>query len=52
MEAIKRFMKGDLPNPGRLEERVTAGINLLLSGQLNHKKKEYKFGFGIGVGGP
>ena len=20
MEAIKRFMKGDLPNPGRLEE--------------------------------
>ena len=25
-------------------------VNLLLSGQLNHKKKEYKFGFGLAIG--
>ena len=34
-----------------LEERVTPGVNLLLSSQLNHKKKEYKFGVGLNVGG-
>ena len=34
-----------------LEERVQPGISLLLSGQLNHKKKDYKFGVGLCVGG-
>ena len=34
-----------------MEERVSPGISLVLSGQLNHKKKDYKFGFGLIVGG-
>jgi len=25
-------------------------MNLMLSGQLNHKKKDYKFGFGVVIG--
>lgn len=33
-----------------LEERVSPGVNLQLSGQLNHKKNDYKFGFGLAVG--
>lgn len=49
---FKGLIQSDSSCSAVLEERVTAGINLLLSGQLNHKKKEYKFGFGIGVGGP
>ena len=33
-----------------LEERVSPGINLTLSGNLNHKKKEHKFGIGLQCG--
>jgi len=33
-----------------LEERINPNINLTLSGQLNHKKKDYKFGFGLTIG--
>ena len=28
-----------------------SGINLILSGSLNHKKKDYKFGCGLTIGG-
>ena len=28
-----------------------SGINLVLSGSLNHKKKDYKFGCGLTIGG-
>ena len=34
-----------------LEERIQPGVSMLFSGMLNHKKKDYKFGFGLIVGG-
>ena len=34
-----------------LEERINPGVSLLLSSQLNHKKKDYKFGIGLSIGG-
>lgn len=33
-----------------LEERLNAGVNLLFSAELDHYKKDYKFGFGLAVG--
>ena len=36
-------------NP-HLEPVTLTQVNLLLSGQLNHKKKDYKFGFGLAIG--
>ncbi|KFK39326.1 hypothetical protein AALP_AA3G230100 [Arabis alpina] len=33
-----------------LEERLSMGLNFLLSAELDHKKKDYKFGFGLTVG--
>ena len=33
-----------------LEERINAGINFVLSAELDHPKKDYKFGFGMVVG--
>ena len=38
------------PTNAVLEERVSPGINLTLSGNLNHKKKEHKFGIGLQCG--
>ena len=35
---------------GYLEERINAGINFVLSAELDHHKKDYKFGFGMVVG--
>lgn len=29
-----------------LEERVNMGVNFVLSAELDHSKKDYKFGFG------
>ncbi len=33
-----------------LEERVNVGVNFILSAELDHWKKDYKFGFGMTVG--
>ncbi|KAL7081851.1 hypothetical protein ACP275_14G064400 [Erythranthe tilingii] len=33
-----------------LEERFNMGLNFLLSAEIDHKKKDYKFGFGLTVG--
>ncbi|KAL8232971.1 hypothetical protein R6Q57_002749 [Mikania cordata] len=33
-----------------LEERLTMGLNFILSAEIDHKKKNYKFGFGLTVG--
>ncbi|WJX23788.1 hypothetical protein P8452_12977 [Trifolium repens] len=30
-----------------LEERLNMGLNVILSEELDHKKKDYKFGFGL-----
>ncbi|XP_021761841.1 mitochondrial import receptor subunit TOM40-1-like [Chenopodium quinoa] len=35
---------------GFLEERLNLGLTFLLSAELDHKKKDYKFGFGFTVG--
>ncbi|KAF3457385.1 hypothetical protein FNV43_RR02042 [Rhamnella rubrinervis] len=33
-----------------LEERLNMGLNFILSAEIDHKKKDYKFGFGLAVG--
>eukprot|EP00897_Mesotaenium_endlicherianum_P010612 jgi/Mesen1/957/ME000012S00504 len=33
-----------------LEERLNAGVNLIFSAEVDHWKKDYKFGFGMTVG--
>ncbi|XP_065868693.1 mitochondrial import receptor subunit TOM40-1 [Euphorbia lathyris] len=33
-----------------LEERLNMGLNFVLSAELDHQKKDYKFGFGLTVG--
>ncbi|KAL8146765.1 mitochondrial import receptor subunit TOM40-1-like [Apium graveolens] len=33
-----------------LEERLNMGLNFILSAELDHMKKDYKFGFGLTVG--
>ncbi|GAA0158034.1 primary active transporter [Lithospermum erythrorhizon] len=33
-----------------LEERLNMGLNFILSAELDHRKKDYKFGFGLTVG--
>lgn len=33
-----------------VEERLSVGINFVLSAELDHVKKDYKFGFGLNVG--
>ncbi|PIA53218.1 hypothetical protein AQUCO_00900063v1 [Aquilegia coerulea] len=33
-----------------LEERLNMGLNFILSAEVDHKKKDYKFGFGMTVG--
>ncbi|XP_010943655.1 mitochondrial import receptor subunit TOM40-1 isoform X1 [Elaeis guineensis] len=33
-----------------LEERLNMGVNFILSAEINHPKKDYKFGFGMTVG--
>jgi len=47
---FKGLIQSDASCSAVLEERVSPGVNLLLSGQLNHKKKDYKFGFGLVIG--
>lgn len=33
-----------------LEERLNMGVNFILSAEIDHPKKDYKFGFGLTVG--
>ncbi|XP_068658591.1 mitochondrial import receptor subunit TOM40-1-like [Aristolochia californica] len=33
-----------------LEERLNMGVNFILSAEIEHAKKDYKFGFGMSVG--
>ncbi|KAG7029071.1 Mitochondrial import receptor subunit TOM40-1 [Cucurbita argyrosperma subsp. argyrosperma] len=33
-----------------LEERLNMGVNFILSAEIDHRKKDYKFGFGLTVG--
>ena len=33
-----------------LEERVNVGVNFMLSAELDHARRDYKFGFGMTVG--
>ena len=33
-----------------LEERLNVGVNFLLSAEVDHSKKDYKFGFGMTIG--
>jgi len=48
---FKGLVQSDTTCSAVLEEHIQPGINLTLSGQLNHKKKDYKFGVGLAVGG-
>lgn len=46
---------GHLDSAGRvaatLEERINPALSLTLSGELDHAKQDYKFGFGVNIGG-
>jgi len=48
---ITGLVSSDTTCSAVLEERFSSGVGLLLSSQLNHKKKEYKFGVGLNIGG-
>jgi len=48
-------VKGTIESSGRLqatlENRLSPGITFLVSGEIDHKKTDYKFGFGLRIGG-
>jgi mitochondrial import receptor subunit TOM40 len=47
----KGLVTSDCTVAATLEEKVVPGVaNFVLSGQINHKKKDYKFGFGLSLG--
>jgi len=50
----KATLSGQIDSNGRvagyIEEKLNPGLSLLLSGELDHSKAEYKFGFGIQIG--
>ena len=48
---FKGLISSDTTCTAVLEEHIQPGINLVLSGQLNHKKQDYKFGCGLTIGG-
>ncbi|VFR00481.1 unnamed protein product [Cuscuta campestris] len=47
-------LRGKIDNNGCissfLEERLNMGLNFILSAVIDHKKKDYKFGFGLTIG--
>lgn len=47
-------LRGRIDSDGKiaayLEERVNVGVNFILSAEVDHVKKDYKFGFGLSVG--
>lgn len=47
---FKGLIQSDTTCSAALEERISNGVSLLLSAQLNHKKKDYKFGVGLSIG--
>lgn len=48
----KGLVTSDCTVAATLEEKVMPGLaSFVLSGQVNHKKKDYKFGFGFLLGG-
>merc|ERR1711935_140583 len=49
---FKGLIQSDTTCSASLEERINPNMNLTLSGQLNHKKKDYKFGLALGSLGP
>ena len=48
---FKGLISSDTTCTAVLEEHIQPGINLVLSGQLNHKKGDHKFGCGLTIGG-
>jgi len=48
---FKGLISSDTTCSAVLEEHIQPGINLVLSGSLNHKKNEHKFGCGLTIGG-
>lgn len=47
----KGLVTSDCTVSATLEEKVVPGVaNFILSGQMNHKKNDYKFGFGLALG--
>jgi len=48
---FKGLLSSDTTCSAVLEEHIQPGINLVLSGSLNHKKGEHKFGCGLTIGG-
>lgn len=48
---FKGLVSSDTTCSAVLEQRIQPGINLNLAAQLNHKKKDYKFGVGLTIGG-
>merc|ERR1712216_788165 len=43
---FKGLIQSDTTCSAALEERISPGVALMLSAQLNHKKSDYKFGVG------
>eukprot|EP00871_Galdieria_phlegrea_P001444 jgi/Galph1/22/GphlegSOOS_G4884.1 len=45
---------GQIDSNGRvaalLEEKINPGLSFLLSGEIDHSRQEYKFGFGVTIG--
>ena len=50
LSVFLKFDHGSWQVGAYLEERINAGINFVLSAELDHYKKDYKFGFGMVVG--
>eukprot|EP00658_Telonema_sp_P-2_P004729 TRINITY_DN1175_c0_g1_i3.p1 TRINITY_DN1175_c0_g1~~TRINITY_DN1175_c0_g1_i3.p1 ORF type:complete len:276 (+),score=37.50 TRINITY_DN1175_c0_g1_i3:145-972(+) len=48
-------LKGMLDSTGKVsasvEEKVNAAVTVLMSAELDHPKEDYKFGFGVNLGG-
>jgi mitochondrial import receptor subunit TOM40 len=46
---------GNIDSSGRIsatvEERINPVLSFLLSGELDHQREEYRFGFGVNIGG-
>jgi len=49
--SLKGFMDSTGKVSTTVEERLNPAISLLVSAELNHAQEDYKFGFGMNVGG-
>ena len=47
-------LRGKIDSDGKIgalmEQRINVGVNFVLSAELDHAKKDYKFGFGMTIG--